>query len=149
MFDLVFACPPYYRVERYVDYDGEPPAGEINALSTYEAFRDTLFAGYRVAIDHLDDNRFIVIMTGDSRDSKGAYHCHEAETELFLKDQGLTVYNKLEASGSGCGSPRVGVPGSAATVANTSSSAGGGRNDPAILAGKCWGGWPIPPPHAL
>lgn len=93
--DLVFACPPYYRVERYVDYDGKPPAGEINALSSYEKFRDTLFAGYKVAIDHLRDNRFIVIMTGDSRDSKGAYHCHEAETELFFKEQGLTVYNKI------------------------------------------------------
>jgi hypothetical protein len=95
MYDLVFACPPYYRVERYVDYDGNPPAGEINALSTYDTFRDTLFAGYRVAIDHLRDNRFIVIMTGDSRDAKGAYHCHEAETELFFKDAGLTVYNKI------------------------------------------------------
>jgi len=94
-YDLVFACPPYYRVERYVDYDGNPPEGEINALSTYEKFRDTLFAGYKVAIDHLNDNRFIAIMTGDSRDSKGAYHCHEAETELFFKDQGLTVYNKI------------------------------------------------------
>jgi hypothetical protein len=93
--DLVFACPPYYRVERYIDYDGKPPAGEINALSTYEGFRDTLFAGYKVAIDSLNDNRFIAIMTGDSRDSKGGYHCHEAETELFFKDQGLTVYNKI------------------------------------------------------
>ena len=95
LWDLVFACPPYYRVEKYVDYDGEIPDGEINALSSYEQFRDTLFAGYKVAIDHLADNRFIVIMTGDSRDSKGAYHCHEAETELFFKDQGLTVYNKI------------------------------------------------------
>ena len=94
-FDLVFACPPYYRVERYVDYDGNPPAGEINALSTYDQFRDTLFAGYRVALNHLRDNRFIVIMTGDSRNPKGGYYCHEAETELFLKDQGLTVYNKI------------------------------------------------------
>jgi hypothetical protein len=82
-------------VERYVDYDGAPPEGEINALSTYDSFRDTLFAGYKVAIDHLADNRFIVIMTGDSRDSKGGYYCHEAETELFFKEQGLTVYNKI------------------------------------------------------
>jgi hypothetical protein len=94
-YDLVFACPPYYRVERYVDYDGSPPPGEINATSTYEGFRDLLFAGYKRAIDSLNDNRFIVIMTGDSRNSKGGYHCHEAETELFLKDQGLTVYNKI------------------------------------------------------
>lgn len=94
-FDLVFACPPYYRIERYIDYDGAPPEGEINALGTYEEFRDKLFAGYRIAVDHLRDNRFIVIMTGDSRDPKGAYHCHEAETELFFKDLGLTVYNKI------------------------------------------------------
>lgn len=94
-YDLVFACPPYYRVERYVDYDGNPPDGEINAVSTYEAFRDLLFAGYRKAIDSLNDNRFIVVMTGDSRNAKGAYYCHEAETELFFKDQGLTVYNKI------------------------------------------------------
>lgn len=94
-YDLVFACPPYYRVEKYIDYDGKSPEGEINDLSTYESFRDTLFAGYKVAIDHLRDNRFIVIMTGDSRGAKGAYHCHEAETELFFKEQGLTVYNKI------------------------------------------------------
>ena len=95
MFDLVFACPPYYRVEKYIDYDGQPPAGEINALGTYEEFQDALFAGYRVALDHLNNNRFIAIMTGDSRNSKGAYYCHEAETELFFKEQGLTVYNKI------------------------------------------------------
>ena len=95
MFDLVFTCPPYYRVERYVDYDGAPPDGEINALSSYEQFRDTLFAGYRIAVDHLRDNRFIVVMTGDSRDSRGAYHCHEAETELLFKEMGLSVYNKV------------------------------------------------------
>jgi hypothetical protein len=95
LYDLVFTCPPYYRVERYIDYDGAPPDGEINAMGTYEQFRDTLFAGYRVAIDHLRDNRFIVIMTGDSRGAKGAYHCHEAETEVFFKNEGLTVYNKI------------------------------------------------------
>lgn len=94
-YDLVFSCPPYYRVERYVDYDGNPPEGEINALKSYDEFRDTLFAGYRVALEHLRENRFFVVMTGDSRDSKGSYHCHEAETELFFKEQGLSVYNKI------------------------------------------------------
>jgi hypothetical protein len=94
-FDLMFTCPPYYRVERYVDYDGQPPAGEINSIATYEEFRDTLFTGYQLALKHLRDNRFFVVMTGDSRDSHGAYHCHEAETELFLRDQGLSIYNKI------------------------------------------------------
>jgi len=94
-FDLIFSCPPYYRVEKYVDYDGAPPAGEINSAPTYEAFRDLLFTGYEHAIEVLGDNRFFVVMTGDSRDSKGAYHCHEAETALFFKDHGLHVYNQI------------------------------------------------------
>jgi hypothetical protein len=95
MFDLVFTCPPYYKVEKYLDYDGKPPAGEINSLPTYEEFRDTLFAGYKRALAHLNDGCFFVVMTGDSRDHKGAYHCSEAETELFLRDQGLSIYNRI------------------------------------------------------
>lgn len=95
MFDLVFSCPPYYRVERYVDYDGTPPPGEINTLDTYDKFRDTLFAGYKKSIEHLNDGCFFVVMIGDSRDKKGAYYCSEAETELFLKEQGLSVYNRI------------------------------------------------------
>lgn len=95
MFDLVFTCPPYYKVEEYLDYDGKPPKGELNTLSTYEEFRDLLFAGYSKAIDHLNDNRFFVIMTGDSRDKNGAYYCSEAETEMFLKSKGMSVYNRI------------------------------------------------------
>ena len=34
-------------------------------------------------------------MTGDSRDKNGAYYCSEAETELFLKQQGLSIYNRI------------------------------------------------------
>jgi DNA modification methylase len=95
MFDLVFTCPPYYRVESYVDYDGVSPSGEINSLDTYEQFREALFAGYRKAIEHLNENRFFVVMTGDSRDKNGAYYCSESETELFFKQAGLSVYNKI------------------------------------------------------
>lgn len=95
MFDLVFTCPPYYKVEKYSDYDGKSPEGEINSMPTYEQFRDTLFAGYKIAIEHLNNNCFFVVMTGDSRDSKGAYYCSEAETEMFFKENGLAVYNKI------------------------------------------------------
>ena len=52
MFDLVFTCPPYYKVEKYIDYDGKAPQGEINSLDTYDKFKDALFSGYRIAIDH-------------------------------------------------------------------------------------------------
>jgi hypothetical protein len=94
-YDLIFTCPPYYKVEKYLDYDGKPPAGEINSLASYEEFRELLFAGYRRAIGSLRSHRFFVVMVGDSRDKNGAYHCSEAETELFLRDQGLSVYNRI------------------------------------------------------
>lgn len=94
-FDLCFTCPPYYKVEEYIDYNGEIPAGELNNLPTYSEFRDMLFAGYKKAIDALDDDRFFVVMTGDSRDKNGAYYGCEAEHELFFRDQGLHIYNKI------------------------------------------------------
>jgi len=93
--DLVFTCPPYYKVEEYLDYDGKPPAGELNSFATYEQFRDTLFKGYDKAIENLNDNSFFVVMTGDSRDKNGAYYCCEAEHELYFKNRGLAVYNKI------------------------------------------------------
>jgi hypothetical protein len=93
--DLCFTCPPYYKVEKYVDYDGVIPDGELNNLPTYEEFRDLLFAGYRNAIEALADDRFFVVMTGDSRNKDGAYYGCEAEHELFFRDQGLHIYNKI------------------------------------------------------
>ena len=95
MFDLCFTCPPYYKVEKYIDYDGVIPEGELNDIPTYEQFRETLFNGYKQAIKKLKDNRFFVVMTGDSRDKNGAYYGCEAEHELFFRDQGLHIYNKI------------------------------------------------------
>lgn len=95
MFDLCFSCPPYYRVEKYIDYDGAIPDGELNSIPTYDEFRNSLFAGYKKAIEKLKDNRFFVVMTGDSRDKNGAYYGCEAEHELFFKEQGLHIYNKI------------------------------------------------------
>ena len=94
-YDLVFSCPPYYKVERYIDYDGFIPDNELNNLDTYEKFRDMLFEGYKNAIEAMNDNTFFVVMTGDSRDKKGGYYGCEAEHELFFKDQGLMIYNKI------------------------------------------------------
>lgn len=93
--DLCFSCPPYYKVEEYLDYDGKAPEGELNSMPTYEVFRDMLFAGYKKAIEALNDNCFFVVMTGDSRDKNGAYYGCEAEHELFFKAQGLHIYNKI------------------------------------------------------
>jgi len=94
-YDLMFSCPPYYKVEKYIDYDDEIPNGEINNLATYEQFRDTLFEGYKNSLKMLNDNCFFVAMIGDSRDKNGAYYGAEAEHELFFKEQGLHIYNKI------------------------------------------------------
>lgn len=94
-YDLCFSCPPYYKVEEYLDYDGKSPEGELNSIPTYEEFRDTLFEGYKRGIEALNDNCFFVIMTGDSRDKNGAYYGCEAEHEIFFKQQGLYIYNKI------------------------------------------------------
>lgn len=94
-YDLVFSCPPYYKVEEYLDYDGNPPEGELNTIPTYEQFRDTLFAGYKKAIEALNDNCFFVVMTGDSRGKDTGYYGCEAEHELWFKSQGLLIYNKI------------------------------------------------------
>jgi hypothetical protein len=95
MFDQVFSCPPYYKVERYVDYDGNPPDGELNDMPTYEQFRDTLFRGYEKALAHLKENCFFIVMVDDSRDKIGDYYGCEAETELWMKQHGLVLYNKI------------------------------------------------------
>ena len=95
MFDQVFTCPPYYKVERYIDYDGNPPEGELNDMPTYEQFRDTLFKGYEKALAHLNDNCFFIVMVGDSRDKNGDYYGCESETELWMKEHGLVLYNKI------------------------------------------------------
>jgi len=94
-YDLCFSCPPYYKVEEYLDYNGEIPPGELNAIPTYEEFRETLFEGYKNGIEVLNDNCFFVVMVGDSRDKNGAYYGCEAEHELFFKEQGLHIYNKI------------------------------------------------------
>lgn len=95
MFDQVFTCPPYYKVERYIDYDGNPPEGELNDMPTYEQFRDTLFKGYDKALAHLNENCFFIVMVGDSRDKNGDYYGCESETELWMKEHGLVLYNKI------------------------------------------------------
>lgn len=94
-FDLVFSCPPYYKVEKYVDYDWLPPEWELNAFDTYEKFRDMLFEWYKNAISVMKENTFFVVMTWDSRDKNWAYYWCEAEHELFFKSQWLHIYNRI------------------------------------------------------
>lgn len=93
--DLTFSCPPYYKVETYLDYDWKSPEWELNSIDTYEKFREMLFEWYKNAISVMNDNTFFVVMTWDSRDKNGAYYGCEAEHELFFKSQWLSIYNRI------------------------------------------------------
>jgi len=93
-YDLAFACPPYYRIENYVDENGKKVEGDIDSLGSYENFREALFSGYKKTIEKLNDNCFFVVIVGDSRDGNGAYLGAEADHEIFFKEQGLSIYNK-------------------------------------------------------
>lgn len=93
--DLTFSCPPYYKVETYLDYDWNSPEWELNSIDTYEEFRTMLFEWYKNAISVMNDNTFFVVMTWDSRDKNGAYYGCEAEHELFFKSQWLHIYNRI------------------------------------------------------
>ena len=44
----------------------------------------------------LNDNCFFIVMVGDSRNPKtGGYYGAEAETEIFLLERGLHIYNRI------------------------------------------------------
>jgi hypothetical protein len=43
----------------------------------------------------MNDNTFFVVMTGDSRDKNGAYYGCESDHEIFFREQGLHIYNKI------------------------------------------------------
>ncbi len=94
-YDLAFACPPYYRIENYVDENGDKLNGDIDSLGSYEKFREALFSGYKKAIEKLNNDCFFVVIVGDSRDGSGAYLGAEADHEIFFKEQGLHIYNKV------------------------------------------------------
>ena len=54
-----------------------------------------MFKGYTYAIAVLHHNCFFVVMTGHRRDKTGAYYGCEAEHEIFFKEQGMHIYNKI------------------------------------------------------
>jgi hypothetical protein len=94
-YDLIFSCPPYYGVEDYRDYSGMKPNKELNNLPNYQSFKEALFAAFKKSFTALKENRFFVLMIGDSRDKSGAYYSFEAETELFMREMGLHIYNRI------------------------------------------------------
>lgn len=87
--DMVLTCPPYFDLERYsddpkdlsnMDYDGF--IGAYTEIMTKTASK-------------LKDNRFMVVVLSDVRDSKGGYRTLCDLTRQIMADAGLMVYNEL------------------------------------------------------
>ena len=75
--------------------DDEPPALKVLASHISNINSLEIVGQCKNALEALNDNCFFVVMTGDSRDKNGAYYGCEAEHEIFFKEQGLHIYNKI------------------------------------------------------
>lgn len=90
-YDLVFACPPYYDLELY-SHDNRD--GSTHA--TYEQFMEWYKLVFAQAIEHLKDNRFLVVIIGEIRDQKtGIYRNFVGDNIRVFCELNLKYYNEL------------------------------------------------------
>lgn len=90
-FDLVFACPPYFDLELY-SHDNR----DGSTHKTYEGFLAWYKHVFAQTVTLLDNNRFLVVVVGEIRDSKGAYRNFVGDTIRIFKDElGLVYYNEM------------------------------------------------------
>jgi GNAT superfamily N-acetyltransferase len=92
--DLVFSCPPYYKVEDYRDYGGVIPLRELNSMDTYSSYRTGLFNGILQSYRMLKTNRFFIIMISDARLLDGSYAGIVTDTESYMREIGLKIWNR-------------------------------------------------------
>ena len=95
--DLVFSCPPYHNLEKYSDHPLD--LSNMTYAEFIKAYREIVEG----ACAKLKDNRFVVWVVGDIRDSKGAYRDFLSETKRIFLAAGLHLYNEsilLEQYGS-------------------------------------------------
>lgn len=84
--DLFFTCPPYHGVEIYKDYGGIRPEKEINNKS-YTEYLTLLEKGIKNGIDAIKDDRFCIVMIGESRQkNKDLGHNIEVVRETYRKN---------------------------------------------------------------
>ena len=87
--DLIFTCPPYADLEVYSD--------DPRDLSTmdYPAFLDALVDSLRAALRLLRPGRFVVLVLGDVRDSRGQLRGITSDVVVRLRDDlGLTLHSQ-------------------------------------------------------
>lgn len=86
--DMILSCPPYFDLEIYSD----DPADISNM--TYENFLETYRSIIKHSVNLLKDDRFIVWVIGDVRDSKGIYRGFVPDTIQAFQDAGASYYNE-------------------------------------------------------
>lgn len=87
-YDTVFSCPPYFDLEVYSEQEDDG-----SAIRSYADFMAWYKEVFRQAIEHLKDNRFLVLVVGDVRDKTGAYHNFVGDNITCMLDLGLKLYN--------------------------------------------------------
>lgn len=89
-YDLIFTSPPYYDLEIYSESEKDG-----SAFETYEKFMVWYADIFRQAIDHLKDNRFLVVKIGEIRNKKtGVYRNFVGDNITCFLDLGLNYYNE-------------------------------------------------------
>lgn len=89
MFDMIFACPPYYDLEEYSE-----SAADGSAKQTYDEFLIWYKEIFAACVKRLKWNRFIVIVVGEIRNEKGFYRNFVGDTISCMLSLGLRYYNE-------------------------------------------------------
>jgi DNA modification methylase len=91
-FDLVFACPPYYDLEKYSE-----DAKDGSAKKTYPEFMVWYKNVCSQAVARLKWNRFLVVVVGEIRDDtkQGWYRNFVGDNITCFLSLGLKYYNEM------------------------------------------------------
>lgn len=91
-FDLIMTCPPYYDLEAYSKADER----DLSRCKTYEEFISRYERIFSQAVQHLKQDRFVVVVVGEIRDKKtGWYRNFVGDTVSCFQRLGLHYYNEI------------------------------------------------------
>lgn len=89
LYDMVFACPPYYDLEVYSESneDGSAKQSYAEFIAWYEGI-------FKACVARLKWNRFLVVVVGEIRDEDGFYRNFVGDTVSVMLRCGLKFYNE-------------------------------------------------------
>lgn len=91
VYDMVFTCPPYYKLEKYTKNEAD-----LSNMSTYKDFITKYAQILRYATMMLANERFFVIVVSEIRNPEtGAYYGFVPDTIQILRECGLEYYNDI------------------------------------------------------